>query len=118
MEIYSTSGADGTPPVKSYLSGTSLTGVDWSGPIPDHTLAMVKASTGPQAMVDGLLDATKLPAAADTPSARPLTKPYLWQFDSSKASPIAAIVDATPVVVVGINRRMDARLRALCEESR
>ena len=48
--------------------------------------------------VDALLAATQLPAAADTPAARPLTRVYLWQFDSSKTSPIASITDATPEV--------------------
>jgi hypothetical protein len=40
-----------------------------------------------------------LPAAADTPAARPQTKIYLWQFDSTSASPIASIADATPAVL-------------------
>jgi hypothetical protein len=40
-----------------------------------------------------------LPTAADTPAARPLTKIYLWQFDSTKASPIESITDATPAVL-------------------
>jgi hypothetical protein len=50
-------------------------------------------------MVDGLLEATKLPASADTPQARPLTKVYVWQFDSTRDSPIASIADATPAVL-------------------
>jgi hypothetical protein len=49
--------------------------------------------------VDALLKATKLPAAADSAAGRYQTKIYLWQFDSSKASPIAAITDATPALV-------------------
>jgi hypothetical protein len=51
-------------------------------------------------MVDGLVASTRLPAAADTPANRPFTKIYLWQYDSSKASPIASIADATPDVLV------------------
>ncbi len=42
---------------------------------------------------------TKLPAAADTAANRPLTKVYLWQFDSSRPSPIATIADATPAIL-------------------
>jgi hypothetical protein len=99
VELYSASGADGTPPTKTYLAGGNVVGVDWSGPMPAKTGATLKPGPGPQAMVDALLNATKLPAAADTPAARPLTKIYLWQFDSTKASPIASIADATPAVL-------------------
>jgi len=42
---------------------------------------------------------TKLPAAADNTSVRYLTKVYLWQYDSSKTSPIATIADAAPSVL-------------------
>jgi len=99
IQIYAAAGKDGTPPVKSYLARAGVSGVDWSGPIVGETYAAVKAATGPQATVDALLKATKLPAAADTPSNRPLTKIYVWQYDSSKASPIATITDATPAVL-------------------
>jgi hypothetical protein len=99
LEIYTTSAADGTAPSAKYLAGGGVIALDWSGPIADQSLALVKPSAGPQAMVDALLDATKLPAAADTAAARPLTKIYLWQFDSTKASPIASIADATPAVL-------------------
>jgi hypothetical protein len=99
LELYSTSGSDGTAPTKKYLTGGNVIGVDWSAPMPDKTPAMLKPGPGPQAMVDGLLTATKLPAAADTPAARPLTKIFLWQFDSTKASPIESIADATPAVL-------------------
>jgi hypothetical protein len=100
LEIYKATGADRTPPTKRYLIGGSVTGVDWSGPIRGQSIAALKASAGPQAAVDALLQETKLPAAADTLSARPLTKVYLWQYDSSKPSPIAAISDATPSVLL------------------
>jgi hypothetical protein len=60
---------------------------------------MLKPSLGPQAIVDALLTATMLPAAADTPAARPETKIYLWQFDSTSVSPIASIADATAAVL-------------------
>ena len=99
LEVYSASGADGTPPAKKYLTGGNAIGVDWSAPIPTRTAAMLKPSPGPQAMVDGLLVATALPATADTPAARPQTKIYLWQFDSTKASAIASIADATPAIL-------------------
>ena len=99
IQIYSATGADGAAPLNKFLSGANITGVDWSGPIATKSLALVKPNNGPQTFVDALLEATKLPAAADTASARPLTKVYLWQFDSSKASPIAAITDATPAVL-------------------
>jgi len=95
IQIYRASGKDGTPPVKGYLGRTGVSGVDWSGPIPGQSFASVKAAPGPQAAVDALLKATKLPAAADSAAGRYLTKIYLWQFDSSKASPIASITDAT-----------------------
>ena len=99
LQLYSASGADGTPPVKRYLTGGNVIGVDWSAPMPARTAAMLKPSLGPQAIVDALLTATMLPAAADTPAARPQTKIYLWQFDSTTASPIASIADASPAVL-------------------
>jgi hypothetical protein len=49
--------------------------------------------------VDALLAATALPPAADTPAARPQTRVYLWQFDSSKPSPLSAIADPTSAVL-------------------
>src|SRR5216683_2836311 len=99
IELYGASAADGTPPVAKFLSGANVVGVAWSGPIAASTFATVKASAGPQPIVDGLLNATQLPAQADTPAARPLTKIYVWQFDSTKASPIESIADATPAVL-------------------
>jgi hypothetical protein len=99
IQVYSADAADGTAPVNRYLTGGSITGIDWSGPLATKSLALVKPNKGPQSFVDALLDATKLPAAADTLAARPLTKIYLWQFDSSKPSPIAAIATATPAVL-------------------
>jgi hypothetical protein len=99
LQIYNSTGADGTPPVKRYLTGTGVSGVDWSGPIQGESSTDVKPAGGPQAAVDALLQATRLPAAADSPSARPLTKVYLWQYDSSTTSPIATIADATPSVL-------------------
>jgi hypothetical protein len=85
--------------VGQYLAGANVLGIDWSPALPDESMALIKPDAGPQAFVDAVLEATKLPAAADTPQQRPLTKVYLWQFDSSKASPIAAIADATPAVL-------------------
>lgn len=99
LEIYNAAAADGTPPAAKYLAGGGVIGIAWSGPITDQSLAAIKPSAGPQPTVDALLDATKLPAAADSPAARPLTKVYLWQFDSTKTSPIAGIADATPSVL-------------------
>ena len=98
VEMYGTSAADGSPASK-YLAGSNTVGVAWSGPIADRTSAMLKASPGPQSMVDALLQSTALPAAADTSQNRPLTKIYLWQFDSSRSSPIESITDATPDVL-------------------
>jgi hypothetical protein len=95
LELYEVGAADG-PPAKRFLTGQGVTGVDWSVPIPTETYDAVKASSGPQATVDALLAATRLPAAADTPANRPLTEIYVWQFDSSKPSPIASIADASP----------------------
>lgn len=99
LAVYSALGKDGDAPVKRYSAVANVTAVDWSGSIPDKAAALLKAGPGPQAMVDGLLAATSLPAAADTPAARPLTRVYLWQFDSTKRSPIAAIVDAAPATL-------------------
>ncbi len=99
LQIYTAAGKDGTAPFKRYLTGTGVSGVDWSGPIQGQSYASVKPATGPQAAVDALLVATRLPKAADSLSTRPFTKVYLWRFDSSKASPIAAITDATPSVL-------------------
>jgi hypothetical protein len=99
LQLYSSNAPDGTAPVSRFLIAGGVTGVSWSAPIPDRTFASIKPSAGPQAAVDALLVATKLPAAADTPANRPLTTVYLWQFDSSKASPISSIADATPAVL-------------------
>ncbi len=92
IEIYATSGADGAAPTKKYPGGNVI-GVDWSGPMPEKTAEMLKPGPGPQAMVDALLAATALPAAADNSAARANTKVYLWQFDSTKSSPVASISD-------------------------
>jgi hypothetical protein len=99
IEVYGAHSPDGTAPTNKFLTGGNVVGVAWSGAIAEETFASVKASSGPQATIDGLLAATKLPAAADTAANRPFTKIYVWQFDSSKASPIAVINDATPDVL-------------------
>jgi len=99
LELYNGAAPDGTAPQKTYLAGGNVAAVSWSGPIAGRTLASLKSNQGPQTMVDALLNATKLPAAADTPAARPFTKVYLWQFDSTKTSPINSIADATPAVL-------------------
>ena len=99
IEIYSANGADGAAPTGRYLGGGNIIGIDWSAAISSQSLALIKPDTGPQSFVDALLNATKLPAAADTAANRPLTKVYLWQFDSSRSSPIASIADATPAVL-------------------
>jgi len=98
IELYGTAAADG-PPASKLVTGQNVIGVSWSAPMPDRTLAMVKPSPGPQTAVDALLKSTALPAAADTPQNRPLTKIYVWQFDSAKTSPIESINDATPDVL-------------------
>jgi hypothetical protein len=97
VQVYKVDAADGTAGAQYPAAG--IIGVDWSPPMPGESLALVKPDSGPQPFVDALLSATKLPAAADTSAARPLTKVYLWQFDSSKSSPIAAITDATAAVL-------------------
>jgi len=99
LDVYSASAPDGTAPANRYLAGSNVVGVAWSGAIDGETFAGVKASPGPQAIVDGLLAATRLPTAADTAANRPFTKVYVWQFDSTRTSPIAAISDATPDVL-------------------
>jgi hypothetical protein len=99
LEIYTSSAPDGTAPANRYLGGGNVIGVAWSGAIERETFASIKASPGPQTIVDTLLTATKLPAAADTAANRPFTKVYVWQFDSSKTSPIATLGDATPDVL-------------------
>jgi hypothetical protein len=99
IQIYSTTGKDGTAALKNYLIGSGVSGVDWSGPIHGQSFASVKPATAPQPVVDALLATTKLPKAADTAANRPLTKVYVWEFDSSKASPIATITDVTPAIL-------------------
>jgi hypothetical protein len=91
--------APGTAPAARYLTGSGVAGIAWSGALADRSLTDVVASPGPQTLVDGLLTATRLPAAADTPANRPLTQVYVWQFDSTRASAIATIADATPAVL-------------------
>lgn len=98
IELYNTSASDG-PPTSRFLGSQNVVGVAWSGPIADPTRGDIKPSPGPQDMVDALLKSTALPADADTPQNRPLTKIYLWQFDSSRASAIETISDATPAVL-------------------
>ncbi len=99
LDVYSASAADGTAPSAKFLSGAGVLAGSWSEPILGRSATSLKPSAGPQAMVDALLAATKLPAAADTPANRPFTKIYVWQFDSSRTSPIAAIADATPAIL-------------------
>ncbi|TME39960.1 MAG: hypothetical protein E6I61_10455 [Chloroflexi bacterium] len=99
IEIYNASAPDGTSPAHQYLTGGNVIGVAWSAPIADQTFASVKPAAGPQPQVDALLAATRLPPQADTPQNRPLTQVYLWQFDSTKTSPIESITDATPDVL-------------------
>jgi hypothetical protein len=99
VQVYNANSADGAAPAGRFLTGAGIIGVDWSGPVNTKSMAMVQANKGPQPFVDALLDSTKLPAAADTLANRPLTNVYLWQFDSSKASPIAAIASATPTIL-------------------
>jgi hypothetical protein len=98
IQLYNSTAGDG-PPAKRYLTGGNVMSASWSGPITDQNEASVKATAGPQSMVDALLATTKLPAKADTAANRPLTRVYVWQFDSSKTSPIESIVDATPEVL-------------------
>jgi hypothetical protein len=99
LQLYAAAGKDGDPPVKTYSPAPGVTGVDWSGEIAGHSLAEVKAADNPQKLVDALLTATALPAAADTPANRALTRVYLWAYDSSKPSPIASLTDATPAIL-------------------
>src|SRR4029077_12628662 len=110
IEIYSASGADGAAPVGRYLTGGNVIGIDWSAPMSGQSLALVKPDAGPQSFVDALLEATKLPAAADTAANRPVTKVYLWQFDASRPPPTPTIADATrpllqqsPPLAAGVN---------------
>jgi hypothetical protein len=98
LELYGAAAPDG-PPATTYVGRKGVIGVSWSRPLPDRSLAQVKPSPGPQATVDALLAATQLPKAADTPANRPLTQVYVWQFDSSKSSPIETISDPTPDVL-------------------
>lgn len=99
IQVYAAAGKDGDKPAQTFLAGAGVTSIDWSAPIPSMGLGRIKLAGNPETFVDALLDATKLPAAADTSQARPLTKIYLWAYDSSKPSPIAAIADATPAVL-------------------
>jgi hypothetical protein len=98
IQLYNVPAPDG-PPARRYLVGGNVIGVSWSGPITDRSEIVLKAAAGPQAMVDALLAATRLPAKADTAANRPLTKVYVWQFDSSTTSPIETITDATEAVL-------------------
>ena len=99
IQVYAADGKDGDAPAKTYLAGTGVTGIDWSGPLAGTSLTQVKAAPNPQTLVDAFLNATKLPAAADTSQTRALAKIYLWAYDSSKPSPIATITDATAAVL-------------------
>src|SRR5256886_3823231 len=96
IQLYAVAGKDGDARVKPYKPSPGITGMDWSGQLAGRSLAEVKAADNPQKFVDALLAATALPAAADTPANRALTRIYLWAYDSSKSSPIASITDATP----------------------
>jgi hypothetical protein len=95
IQLYAAAGKDGDKPTASYLPNTGVTAIDWSGAISDRSVIAIKATPSPLATVNAVLTATKLPAAADTSQLRPLTEIYVWAFDSSKPSPIAAIADAS-----------------------
>lgn len=99
LELFNANAPDGTAAQGRFFINGGIIGVAWSGSIPGKTLSRIKKSAGPQGAVDALIAATALPTAADTPDKRPFTKVYLWQFDSSKPSPIATITDATPAVL-------------------
>jgi len=93
-------GADGVAPLGTYLAGQGVAGVSWSVAIPDRNLESLKAAGQPLAMIDALLQTTRLPAGADTPSNRPRTRVYLWAYDFSKpgaaSSPVATVSEPTP----------------------
>jgi len=95
IQIYNAGGKDGDKALAQFPAGGQVTSLDWSGSMLDRALADVKPTPKPQTFVDALLASTRLPAAADTGQNRPLTDIYLWSFDSSRASPLAAIVDAS-----------------------
>src|SRR4029077_4929996 len=95
LDVYSAADPAGNAHANRYLAGSNVGRGAWWGAIGGETFAGVKASAGPQAIVDGLLAATRLPTAADTAANRPFTKVYVWQFDSTRTSPVAAIRDAT-----------------------
>ncbi len=60
---------------------------------------MVRPDGGPQHFVDALLAATQLPSAADTAAQRPLTRVYVWQYDSTRSTPVASISNPTAAVL-------------------
>ena len=95
IQLYSAAGKDGDPALAHFPAGGQVTSLDWSGAMIDRSIADVKATPKPQTFVDALLASTKLPAAADTPQNRPLTKIYVWAFDSNKTSPLASISDGS-----------------------
>jgi hypothetical protein len=94
--------ADGVTPAPAvqYSAGPGLSSVSWSGAMPDLTLAGVKATSGPQALVDGLLRATRLPAADASVGDRARTKVYLWRLDlkqpGAAGSAVAKVTSASP----------------------
>ena len=74
--------------------------MDWSEPIPGQSFASVKAGAGAAGRGRRAAQSDEAAGkAADSAAGRYLTKIYLWQFDSSKTSPIASIADATPAML-------------------
>ena len=98
IQLYAAAGKDGDAPVKTYSpaprASPASTGQDRSRATAS---AEVKAAANPQNVRRRA--ARPRPRCRPPPTRRrtaPLTKIYLWAYDSSKSSPIAAITDATP----------------------
>jgi hypothetical protein len=87
-------------PPTAYLAGAGVVSVDWSAPLSSVAFDRVHQVPAPQALVDGLLAATRLPASDDDVSARARTKVYLWQIDlrqrRAATAPQATVANVTP----------------------
>jgi hypothetical protein len=92
-------GATPAPP-SHYLAGTGVSAVSWSEAMPGLTLAGVKPVPGPQALVDGLQAATRLPAGDVSVGDRARTKVYVWRLDlkqpGAATSQVATVTKVTP----------------------
>jgi hypothetical protein len=89
-------------PATHYLNGAGVSAVSWSREMPRLALAGVRTAPSPQALVDGLLAATRLPPGVVSVGDRARTRVYLWRLDLKQpaaGSELATVTKVSPAFV-------------------